>query len=187
MLRFQRKKTLRENHTKELEGFADYSDLKEQVANLTQTVTDKDSQLNGFYEQRKNVLKKLNGEYDVLNDERFSSVKDRFEGLSDIDILENNKVESFIRDFELIGLNKKESGFNPPKPKEQNKDKKEQAITKQHKMKAKTKSKASTPVNPNPTSQISTLPLGRNRPRRMRTISGMSQGRVKCVWLLVKS
>lgn len=114
-------KTLKENHTKELEGFADYSDLKEQVTNLTQTITDKDSQLNGFYEQRKNVLKKLNGEYDILNDDRFASVKSRFEGLNDIDNLENSKVESFIKDFELIGLNKKESGFNPPKPKEQKK------------------------------------------------------------------
>ena len=33
-------------------------------------------------------------------------------------------------------------------PKEQNKDMKEQAITKQHKMKAKTKTKAYTPVSP---------------------------------------
>lgn len=109
-------KTLKENHSKELEVFGD---LKDQVTNLTQTIKEKDLQLNGFFEQRKNVLKKMNSEYDVLNDERFESVKNRFEGLNDVDSLDNSKVESFIKDFELIGLNKKESGFNPPKPKEQ--------------------------------------------------------------------
>ena len=112
-------KTLKDEHAKQIESFGDYDSLKTLLEEKTSQLDLNNAKLSSFYEQRKDVLRKMSADFDFEKDENLKSISSRFKGLENLKTLENDQVEKFIGDFELLTLNKMPSGNNIPNPSNQ--------------------------------------------------------------------
>lgn len=108
------------NHKTELSDYqskvSDYDELVKNAEALKTQLTEKETQLKGFYDGKRADLKEISKKYD-FSDEKNSGLKSMFPDIDKIDEFGISKIEQYTRDFKLVEFNKaEESNPNPPNP-----------------------------------------------------------------------
>ena len=110
------KKQLEDLQTQYTDLESNFTTRNKEYDELNTSLESNNQKLQGFYEQRKTVLKGFSETYNVLEDEKYEKIKGRFEGIQELDKLAPEKVEQLISDFELLTVTNAKATPKTPTP-----------------------------------------------------------------------